>query len=383
MNILYLEHKLAEEEVKEAKQILKNQLESGKIVNEIVTTICPDLSDTRYLIGDECVSDDEFDISYLKSNIAGRELAITENPGIGKHRPPQKYIQGLKIKDAKKEETKREIEERKIKAKAVNIFNEGFILIEQEQGLYEMEIGNSRKYLLNLRTEPTCSCPDFSNQVKVAHTCKHLVAGLTLLGISNVKEEENILTKLKYSKKEQKILFNKMRNFDMKQINFDEVSNAYKASLIPKKSEEKNCEIPYLDVKLTLAHFDSYREAKTEIETNALYECKWFGVNVPDGRRKCPGKSHGPKDRIAKGTLSLMSDFVSFRKNMFKQGFDIHRERRFFCANQACIESYSNKTITKFSNLKSASLFVIDDSHLNVESKQMLEIHLPDFKFGK
>ena len=349
---------MIEEELKEAKNIVKSRFDSGKTVNQIVTKICPDLSDTRFLLGDECVSDEEFDLSFLKTNLTGRELAIKENPGNGKHRPPKQYIQGLeKIKDSKKEETKRDIENKKIKAKAVNIFNEGCELLEMDEGVYELKIGTitsrggegqsislqthsgkvsecvgntSRSYILNLRKEPSCSCPNFSKQVKVLHTCKHLVVALTMLGISNEKEEGELLTKIKYSKKEQQKMVNKMKTFDMNQINMDEVNNKYKNSLIPKKSVEKKTEIPYIDLKSCLASFESYYDAKTEINKNDIYKCQWYGVHVPDGRRKCPGQKHEPKERISKGTLALISDFVSFRKNLFAEGFSLYRERRFF-----------------------------------------------------
>ena len=246
--------------------------------------------------------------------------------------------------------------------------------------MYELLIGAKRSYILNFIIEPTCSCPHFSNQPKVSHTCKHLVVGLTLLGFSNTIGDGNILTKLKYTKKEQKMVARKMKNFKMKEVNFIEVKEKYKESLIPKKEDLQSIkEIPFIDCKSTLGSFFSYFEAKQEVLTN--YECSWMAIVCPDGRRKCPGQSHGPKDRIPKGTISLMCDFLSFKKNMFREGFDLHRERRFFCANYDCISKYSNKTITKFSNLKSASFSVIDYSSLDDATKQMLKNRFPEFKF--
>ena len=274
--------------------------------------------------------------------------------------------------------------------KALQTLTDGFSLKVLETGHYELKIkdDSARCYKVDLRGDPTCTCPEFQDISKSKKTqrntqiCKHILVMLLCLGFSY---GSSLLRKHAYSDSERIILELKIAQFAHQELNLKHIASTFENEL-KGKNVPKKMDLPFFDKKKTYGPYSSFNEAKIFIdEKKERFPCKWFGVKYDKGRYKCTSAVHKTLDSkklIQKYSqakpLVFLVYFTTIYKNKNTSRWHAKDEKKYFHMLSDCVSNLGSDLMT-FSNLKAPS--DVDISRIPDENKELVKATFPEYTF--
>ena len=339
---------------------------------------------------------------YLAQQIQARAEARIESPKFinTPHKAPKKALkrkilfsdtfEDLQNAESQPKKKTKGKNSKSLDEKALETLIEGFSINILGIGLYQLTIkeDNERSYKVDLRGNPTCTCPQFQNILKSREKdrntliCKHVLVMMLCLGFTYSSQ---IIRKHLYNATDRLILDLKMSKFAHTNVNIEEIRTNFENEIYGKKQPQES-QIPFINPKKYYGQYESYKEAKLFIEEQReRYPCKWFGLQYEEKRYQCTGASHPTAEsRKLRQKLSqarplvFLVHFTRIFKNQNTGMYSAKDEKKYFHMQRDCISNFGSDFL-KFTNLKPP--FDVDISRLSTENRNLVRNTFPDLTY--
>jgi hypothetical protein len=342
---------------------------------------------------------------YLADQLQARADARIESPKFinAPHKAPKKMIKRkIQFSDTL-EDLNNENPNKKIKAgkknlktnfslneKILKTLSDGFEIKTLEIGVYELTVKNDPKrcYTVNLKANPSCTCPEFERIVKSRLNdrntliCKHIPVMMLCLGFSY---SSKLLRRFAYNATERMLVDLKTATFLHTNLDIADIKTKFENEMNP-KLETPEKELPYFDPKKFYGQYKSYEEANLFInEQKERYPCKWFGLRYEEKRYVCTSALHATQDSkklrqnlTQARPLVFLVHFTRIFLNKHTGRYSARDEKKYFHMKKDCVSSFG-WDLKKFTNIKPP--FDVDISRLSTDNRAFVKKTFPDYTF--